>query len=275
MSKARVAMFGLAIGSAVLAVFLYKGVLGKKKPAEAQQTQIIDKVKKIDVLVAARDVTVGEKLAAGSLIWKNWPEDSITEPMITKDEMPEAEMELAEARAAIQMFEGEVVIAKKYIKTGEGGFLSAVLPKGMRAVSVAVSPRSTAGGFILPNDRVDVLLTKKISGEGQLVKSETVISNVRILAMNQIFKKTQEGEDVALKEVETATLELTAQQTEVLAKVETEGELSLALRSIAENDGRPLNEGPQLAEKYRGDGKIKSTDTLIIRAGIETYATSR
>ncbi len=102
-----------------------------------------------------------------------------------------------------------------------------------------------------------------------------MISNVRVLAMNQIFKKVQEGEDVALKEVETTTLELTSQQSEVLAKVESEGELSLALRSIAENDGKALEEGPQLSEKYRGDGKSKSSDTLFIRAGIETYATSR
>ena len=120
------------------------------------------------------------------------------------------------------MFEGEVVNDKKIVKLGEGGFMSAILPKGMRAVSVAVSPRSTAGGFILPNDRVDVILTKKIQGPGNLVSSATVISNVRVLAMNQIFKKVQEGEDVALKEVETTTLELTPQQSEILAKVETE-----------------------------------------------------
>lgn len=274
MSKMRIAMFGLAIGSAVVAAMLARGVIGKKS-APAQVVQAAPEIKKLEVLVAARDIQTGERLAAGSIIWKSWSEDTVAESMITKDEMPDAELALAEARATNTMYEGETILEKKIVKPGEGGFMSAILPKGMRAISVAVSPRSTAGGFILPNDRVDVILTKKIPGQGQLVKSETVISNVRILAMGQTFKKIQEGEEIALKEVETSTLELTPQQSEVLAKVETEGELSLALRSIAESDGKAMEEGPQLADKYRGDGKSKSSDTLFVRAGIESYSTSR
>lgn len=274
MSKMRIAMFGLAIGSAVVAAMLARGVIGKKS-APAQVVQAAPEIKKLEVLVAARDIQTGERLAAGSIIWKSWTEDTVAESMITKEEMPDAELALAEARATNTMYEGETILEKKIVKPGEGGFMSAILPKGMRAISVAVSPRSTAGGFILPNDRVDVILTKKIPGQGQLVKSETVISNVRILAMGQTFKKIQEGEEIALKEVETSTLELTPQQSEVLAKVETEGELSLALRSIAESDGKAMEEGPQLADKYRGDGKSKSSDTLFVRAGIESYSTSR
>ena len=107
------------------------------------------------------------------------------------------------------------------------------------------------------------------------MKSETVISNVRIMAMDQVFKKVQEGDEVSMKEVETATVELRPEQAEILAKVESEGELSLALRSIAENDAKSLEEGPILAEKYRSNGATKTTDTLFIRAGIETYATNR
>ncbi len=273
MSKMRVVILAGSVGAAVVAGLLAKGVIGKKPGAV--ETQIVTKIETTDVLVAARDIQTGEKLVAGTVIWKAWPNDNLQPSMITKTAMPDADVKYAEARVFVPMFEGELVNDKKIVKPGEGGFLSAILPKGMRAVSVAVSPRSTAGGFILPNDRVDVILTKKIPGAGQLVKSETVISNVRVLAMNQIFKKVQEGEEVAMKEVETTTLELTSQQSEVLAKVESEGELSLALRSIAENDGKALDEGPQLSEKYRGDGKTRSTDTLFIRAGIETYATSR
>jgi pilus assembly protein CpaB len=273
MSKMRVVMLGLAVGSAVVAGVLAKGVIGSK-PDPAVEATIIKKFETVDVLVASRDIQTGEKLVAGTVLWRAWPRENVQDSMITKEEMPDAEEKYAETRVFVPMFEGEVVNDKKIVKPGEGGFMSAILPKGMRAVSVAVSPRSTAGGFILPNDRVDVILTAKIDGPGNLVKSETVISNVRVLAMNQIFKKVQEGEDVALKEVETATLELTPQQSEILAKVETAGELSLALRSIAENDGKALDEGPMLSEKYRGDGKT-SSDTLFIRAGIETYSTTR
>ncbi len=272
MSKMRVMVLAGSIGAAVVAGLLAKGVIGKKAPVEEK---IVNTVVTKDVLIAARDIQTGEKLSLGSVLWKAWPEDNILESMITKDEMPDAEEKYAEARAFVPMFEGEVVNDKKVVQPGEGGFISAILPQGMRAISVAVTLRSTAGGFILPNDRVDVILTKKIPGAGQFVKSETVISNVRVLAMDQTFKKVQEGDEVSMKEVETATLELHQQQAEVLVKVESEGELSLALRSIAENDAKSLEEGPQLSAKYRGDGKTRSSDTLFIRAGIETYATSR
>ncbi len=107
------------------------------------------------------------------------------------------------------------------------------------------------------------------------MRSETVITNVRVLAMDQVFKKVQEGDEVSMKEVETATLELHPEQAEILAKVESEGELALSLRSIAETDSKSLEEGPVLAEKYRSNGATKTTDTLFIRAGIETYATNR
>ncbi len=273
MSKMRVVVLAGSIGAAVVAAMLAKGVIGKKAPPP--ETKIITKVETEDVLVAARDIQTGEKLAPGSVIWRSWPKENVLEPMITKEEMPDAEEKYAEARAYVPMFEGEVINDKKVVKPGDGGFISAILPKGMRAISVAVSVRSTAGGFILPNDRVDVILTKKIPGAGQLVKSETVISNVRVLAMDQVFKKVQEGDEVSMKEVETATVELRPEQAEILAKVESEGELSLALRSIAENDAKSIEEGPVLAEKYRSNGATKTTDTLFIRAGIETYATNR
>jgi pilus assembly protein CpaB len=198
--------------------------------------------------------------------------------MITKDEKPDADQAIAEFRALVQMYEGETIIEKKLVDPKGGGFMSAILPKGMRAISVAISDRSSAGGFILPNDRVDVILTRKIngsSGGNQIVKSETVISNVRVLAVNQTFRQAKEGEEVSIKG-ETATLEMSMPQAEVVARVESEGELSLALRSIAESEGHAMEEGPQLAEKYRGGDSTKkrSNDTLFVRYGIETYATN-
>ena len=103
-----------------------------------------------------------------------------------------------------------------------------------------------------------------------------LLQNVRVLAINQIYRQAQEGEEVALKEGQTATLELTLKQAEILARIETEGDLSLALRSLAESDGRAVEIGPQLTEKYQGTGKIvTSSDTLFVRFGIETYAANR
>jgi pilus assembly protein CpaB len=272
MSKMRIVMFALAAGSAVMAGILAKGMIGKK-PAEVK-TQIVNKVKTTPVLVAAKDINVGEKLSEGKLLWKEWPTDNVQEAMITKEEKPDATENFAENRAIIQIFEGEVINAKKLVNPEKGGFMSAVLPKGMRAVSIAISETSAAGGFILPNDRVDIVLTRKNDGKA---KTEVVLSNVRVLAINQIFRPVKSGDEVALKEAQTATVELMPLQVEVIAKVESEGSLSLALRSIAETDGKAMEIGPLLADRYkqREAGVKPQTETLFIRYGRENFVSSK
>ncbi len=276
MGKSRIVILAGAGICALLAAYLANGMI---KPAPTPEAQIINTVKTEDVLVAARDIGTGEMLGAGAVAWKSWPLDNVQPNMITKTAKPDAEQAYAQARAAVPMYEGETILEKKVVTPGNAGFMSAILPKGMEAISVKISASTAAGGFILPNDRVDVILTKHVQAPGasQLVTSETVISNVRVLAINQMLKQAaaKEGEPatVALKEAETATLELTHAQAEVLAKVESEGELALALRSIAENDGKDMEVGPQLAEKYKsGNKKGRSSETLFVRYGIETYS---
>jgi pilus assembly protein CpaB len=277
MSKMRIVMFALAAGSAAMAAVLAKGMIGQKPEVT---TEVVDKVKKVDVLVAAKDVAIGERMGAGAIVWKPWPEESVMPVMITREEQPEAEQTLAEFRAIVPMFEGETISEKKMVDPKNGSFMSAIVPKGMRAVSIRVSDRGTAGGFVMPNDRVDVIATKKVEspgGGGKIFKSETVMTNVKVLAINQTFRPAKEDEEVAIKG-ESATLEMTPDQAEVLMRVQEEGEgdLSLVLRSIAESDGKADEVGPQLTEKYRdGAGaKKRSSDTLFIRYGIETYATN-
>ncbi len=273
MSKMRVLMFVLAIGSAVMAGLMAKGFIGKK-PEQVAELPVL---KTVDVLIAAKDVLMGDKFLAGTLVWKAWPQDNVLPSMITKDAKPEAMTEMEMARARLALYEGEPVLEKKIVRPGTGGFMSAILPKGMRAISVAISSRSSAGGFILPDDRVDVILTKKSTINSlTVVKSETVISNVRVLAVNQVYRQANEGDAVTVEKGENATLELRPEQAEILAQVESLGELALALRSIAENDGKNMEqEGPKLAGKYAGNAKRVGNDTLIVRYGIETYATNQ
>ncbi len=273
MSKMRVLMFALAIGSAVMAGLMAKGIIGKKPEVQITEAPVL---KTVDVLFAGKDVLMGDRFGPGTLVWKSWPQDNVLPTMITKEAKPEALTEFEPARARLAIYEGEAILDKKIIYPGAGGFMSAILPKGMRAISVAISSRSSAGGFILPDDRVDVMLTKKINtAGGTTVKSETVISNVRVLAVNQIYRQASEGDAVTVEKGETATLELTPPQGEILAQVESSGELSLALRSIAENEGKNMQtEGPKLAGKYAGNAKRVGNDTLIVRYGVETYATN-
>ncbi len=278
MSKMRVVMFVLAIGSAIVAALLAKGVIGRKP--DIQVTEVVA-VKTSDVLVVAKDVLMGEKFANGTLAWKSWPTDNVVPTMITKDTKPEAIKEYTDARARIAIYQGETVMDRKVLLPGKGGFMSSIIPKGMRAISVSISARSSAGGFILPDDRVDVILTRK-AGQGgnansKAVSSETVISNVRVLAVNQVYQPKGEADTVTVDKGENATIEVTLHQAEVIEMVESSGELSLALRSIAENDGKKLEEiMPKLAEKFElgGSGKQISTDTLYLRYGAETYSST-
>jgi pilus assembly protein CpaB len=275
MSKMRIVIFSLAFGSAIVAGLLAKGFIGQKPDKEVVE---INKVKTVDVLTASKDILMGERFADGSTAWKPWPMDNVTDAMITRDEKPGAKEEYLAARARIAIYEGETILEKKLVLPGQTGFLSAMLPKGMRAISVKISKYTSAGGFILPNDRVDVILTRKLDnpdGGDRIVKSETSLTNVRVLAINQTYRQEQEGDTVTVAEGETATLELDARQSEVISMIESAGELSLALRSIAENEGMSMEEnGPKLADKYLGTKK-GGGDTLFVRYGIESYSSTR
>lgn len=275
MSKMRIVIFGLAFGSAIMAGLLAKGFIGQKPDKEIVE---INKVKTVDVLTAAKDIQMGERFVDGSTAWKPWPLENITDAMITRDEKPEAQQAYLSARARLAVYEGETILEKKLVLPDQTGFMSALLPKGMRAISVAISEHSAAGGFILPNDRVDVILIRKLDnpqGGDKLVKSETVLTNVRVLAINQTYKQDKEGDTVTVAEGKTATLELDPRQSEVVAMIESAGELELALRSIAENDGKSMDkEGPKLSEKYSGK-KQGGGDTLFVRYGVESYTSTR
>jgi pilus assembly protein CpaB len=282
MSKMRVVMLVIAAGAAVGAGVLAKSFISSNRQAASSpspNTVIIDETPKEQVLVVTKDMLMGDKLGEGSIAWQDWPKDQVQPSMITKSNRAGAVEELKDARARYAMYQGELIVEKKIVLPGDKGFMSAILPKGMRAISVAVTDQTTAGGFILPNDRVDVILTRKFQNPGstaaeQIVKSETVLSNVRILAINQTYRQEAEGNTVTVAEGKTATLELTPDQSEVVAKIEASGELSLALRSIAESDGKTLaDDKPVLAEAYaKGPSKKVERGVTYIRSGVSSVA---
>jgi pilus assembly protein CpaB len=125
---------------------------------------------------------------------------------------------------------GEPIREAKLIKADGSGFMAAMLPSGMRAVSVEISPENGAAGFILPNDRVDIILSRRGTADKD-AKAETILVNVRILAIDQTIEE-KNGEKVVVGK--TATLELNGRQAELLAQARQSGSLSLALRSLAD-----------------------------------------
>jgi pilus assembly protein CpaB len=144
---------------------------------------------------------------------------------------------------------GEPIKDGKIAIVGQG-FMSAILPKGRRAVATRISAETSAGGFILPRDRVDVILTEE-NDKG--ISSETILTNVRVLAIDQTVEE-KDGEKVVVGE--TATLELLPQQSEVLATAQRQGVLSLVLRSLED------------AETNGEQSQTNSGTIVMVRSGV-------
>jgi len=271
MSNTRVIFLGVALGSAALAAFLAKGFLA---PQEAPKERVVEinKVEMSDILVVKQEVRQGEKITRAAIGWQSWPQSGVRKGMITKTTDSKAREKFIGAHARIPLYEGDPVNQKKLVLPGSSGFMAAILPKGRRAVSVRISEATGAGGFILPNDRVDVLVTRKqtFEGTGATTVTELVLSNVKVLAVNQSLGQNKEGEQYVIGK--TATLELEPKQAEVLAKVETSGQLTLALRSIADSGSKKMgDDGPRLSPQYaKGGGTGNSIK--IYRYGIKSLS---
>lgn len=248
MSPARIIILVVALIAGVGAAMLIQRP--SQTPAPVAKMEAAPTV---PVLVAAAEIPVGNTVQAADLRWLDWPLASVPAGVVRKDEAPEAEKELIGQVARYAMLGSEPIRREKLIRTDGTGFLSAVLPSGKRAIAISTDSRgaNTAGGFILPNDRVDVIRTDK-EGEQSGVDSyvsETIIRNVRVLAIGQNVQE-RNGEKVVIGE--TATLELDPRQVEIVAEAQKAATLSLALRSLkdAAEEGRPAEEGSMTLVRY-------------------------
>jgi pilus assembly protein CpaB len=159
------------------------------------------------------------------------------------------------------MLPGEPITANKLVRAGEGGVLAAILPQGMRAVSTRIKEETGVGRLILPNDHVDVILTvRRRRNNVDEVVSDTLFRNLRVLAIGQLIE-ARDGKKLA--EGNTATLEMTPRQTELLAMANSMGEISLALRSIADIN---VQDQPAAASDKRGNS------IRVLRYGVKSRA---
>jgi len=188
------------------------------------------------VLVAARDLTYGTEIADPDVAWVEWPKASVPAGSLTKTETPNAQEDVRSSYVRIPISGGEPVRKDRLIKGVTAGLMSTMLSPGKRAVAIDVTLNNTAGGFILPNDRVDVLrtyrdteATKDLGHE--VYSSELVLSNVRVLAMGQTIEK-KGAEPVVTGS--TATLELDPRQAELVVLAQRTGQLALSLRPITD-----------------------------------------
>jgi pilus assembly protein CpaB len=268
MNRVQIAVLGVTVVAFGGAYVLFNA-------SQAPPTQIIQAAPKIDmdeVLVAARDLPMGTQLADPDITWQKWPTQSLSELMIKKSEGPEA-IEAAKGAVTRNSFlQGEPMRRDKLIKGLNSGFLSAILPSGMRAVAINIDPGggATAGGFILPNDRVDVIRvyrdeeqTKQRGVEVNI--AQTILTNVRVLAIAQSIQ--EKGTDKGTVLGANATLELTPEQSELIILAQRTagaGNLHLTLRSMLDAAGK--------TDSVSDLGTGKQGGFTIVRAGAPQQA---
>jgi pilus assembly protein CpaB len=232
MKAARLVVLTVAIAAGGVAAML----AGRSEKPQQVKTAPVLQIATVDVLVAKADIGMGHTVSSGDVQWQEWPANAATGNFIRKSDRPNAIETITSSIARYPFVGGEPIREAKLVNAKGSGFMAAILPSGMRAISTQISPETGAGGFILPNDYVDVILTRRTRDTGSTAgsqdhKSETILRNVRVLAIDQNVQE-KDGQKVVVGK--TATLELTPPQAEGLAQAQQDGTLALALRSMSD-----------------------------------------
>jgi pilus assembly protein CpaB len=218
----------VAIGSAFLARSMFAGEAAPVAEAQAEPQGP-------KVLVANRALPAGTIITADAMGYQQWPEELVQDAYFI-----EGNSDMSQLLGTVVRFPvtaGEPVTQGSLVRPGDRGFLAAALGPGMRAVTVPVSAKTGVAGFVFPGDRVDMVLTQSVTGEGRALQAaETVLRNLRVLATDQTTEQVtdQEGKTV-VRAFRTVTLEVTPRIAEKVAVAQTIGELTLVLRSISDN----------------------------------------
>jgi pilus assembly protein CpaB len=217
----------------------------------------LPRVATAEVLVAASDLQPGEHLSQGQVRWQSWPKKSVDASFITKSE-PSSNSSVNGTVVRTPIVAGEPITNSKIVHSDAAGLMAASVTPGMRALAIGVTTETGAGGFILPNDRVDVIATVQVSEQPKRYRSITIADNLRVLAMDQTFKEDKNQKVVVAK---TATLEVSPAQAELIMMASTGGNLSLALRSLADSSASAL------AASALGSSEGRQAPVAVMRYG--------
>ena len=285
MKPVRIIVLAVAALAAIALALLVRGMLSGKPTREASAAAPIAQPAEkpmARVLVAKRDLKVGDRLAAADLEWQPWPVDAVNAAYVTDGSVPAAaaavpasapgkadakgkgkgkpDGAVAQAARTVEdlsgggpkaafvgavvrepFLAGEPIVDRKLVRAGDSGYMAVVLAPGMRAMSVAVTVETGAGGFILPGDRVDVLVAAQVNSSAdadgaprKAFSSSTVLRNIKVLAIDQAAEP-ERGATTAVGA--TATLEVGPREAEALALAKSLGDLTLTLRSYADVGG--------------------------------------
>jgi len=265
MKPARIAVGGIAVAAGIGAMLMF----GRTPQLPAPIIQAAPNIETDDVLVAARDLPMGTQITDADLTFQAWPRASVSQFVLKKTDGSNLVDDIKGSITRANFLQGEPIRRDKLVKGPNSGFLSAILPSGSRAVAINIDSRgsTSAGGFILPNDHVDLIHTyrdmeaSKASG-AEVYGSETILTNIRVLAIGPNIQE-KNGEQIVTGE--TATLELDPHQAEIVTLAQRVGQLSLALRSMLDAN---MPSGLVGADTSGDDGK----SVTIIRYGVVAQA---
>ncbi len=275
MGALRIAILAVAAIAAIGVALLVRGMMAPKAPAPVVAAQPAQPTTR--VLVAKRDLPIATRLTAADMGWQPWPVEALNPSFITDGGAPapapqgagkvaQAATDMVADKGRIEALEGAVVkeamaagepiVGRKIVRGGEGGYMAVVLTPGMRAISVPVTSEAAAGGFILPGDRVDVMQSRDRGGDKGYV-TETLVTNVRVLAIDQTLTPDKDAKAIIGS---VATLEVPANDAEVVVRGKAQGPVMLSLRAITDGGG-PVGRGgvghEQSVRVFRADQKTE------------------
>lgn len=257
MNASRLIVLGIAVAAAGGAGYIAQNLATPSPPeVVVNQAPSQPSIELEEILVASEDLPIGVELQ-GQLRWQEWPADAVNDAYIKRNETPEAVSELRGSVVRLSFSAGEPIRRSKLIGAGQS-FMSSILPSGKRAVATQISADTSAGGFILPNDFVDVIMTRRSQSPtgGDAFITETILKNIRVLAIDQTIQEDEEGRKV--KVGNTATLELTPQQSEIITVAQQMADrLTLALRSTADVHEEVTDEADYLVSGQGRGGRVR------------------
>jgi pilus assembly protein CpaB len=270
MAASKMIVLGVAAAAAGAAGYIAKNMSAPPAQVIVEAGPQQPAIDLTEVVVLSQDLPMGAPIE-NQLSWQPWPSAAVADYFITRAEEPDAIEKLHGSVARVAMYSGEPLRRAKLIGEGQS-FMSSILPSGMRAVATQIAPDTSAGGFILPNDYVDVVMTRRSQTPGSEAGgfvTETILTNIRVLAIDQTIQEDEEGKRV--KVGETATLELTPQQAEIITVAQQMADrLTLTLRSVKDAQDAVESYGDYLVSGTGRRGTVR-----LIKSGEVTEVGAR
>jgi pilus assembly protein CpaB len=292
MNAVRIIILAVAAVAAIAVAILVRSMAARPAHPPAQVAAAAPAPRPMTrVLTARMDLPVGTRLSAENMSWQDWPAEGINPAFITDGSAPvaaptagvagaarhvqqmagdamsgnQAMQGMAGAIVRTAIIRGQPILPAAIVRGGEGGYMSVVIGQGMRAMSLPVSVDASAGGFVLPGDRVDVLVSHASRDTDGGFTAELVMRNVRVLAIDQQTSTEPNARSIVGA---VATLEIPEGDMQVMARAKAQGNVMLALRSYADYAGPSGRAAPE-----RVDAEGPQNSVRVFRAGQPTQVT--